>query len=95
MQMITDATEKYNYFVEMTDTYGGEANYGWVHRFLVSAKSFQGAISKVTKETGYHARKRMDCGEMAEYRVPGACIVYFVTWATGEEHRQYSHVKFL
>ena len=27
------------YFVEMTDTFGGEANYSWVNRFLVNAIS--------------------------------------------------------
>lgn len=71
---------KHQYFVEMTDTYGGEANYSWVNRFLVTASSFQGAISKVTHKTGYRARKAMDCGDMVQYSVPGACITYFVNW---------------
>ena len=83
------------YFVEMTDTFGGEANYAWVNRFLVKATTFQGAIRKVTHETGYRARKQADYGDMAEYRVPGACIVYFVSWATGDEATQYSHLKTL
>ena len=30
---------KHQFFVEMTDTYGGEANYSWVNRFLVTASS--------------------------------------------------------
>jgi len=75
------------YFVEMTDTFGGEANYSWVNRFLVTASSFQGAISKVTRKTGYHARKVMDTGETAQYNVPGACITYFVIW-TDEAERE-------
>lgn len=75
------------YFVEMTDTFCGEANYSWVNRFLVKAASFRGAISKVTRKTGYHARKVMDCGDMAQYTVPGACITYFVNW-TDEAERE-------
>ena len=38
------------FFVEMTDTFGGEANYGWVNRFMVTAASSLGAIRKVTKK---------------------------------------------
>ena len=83
------------YFVEMTDTFGGEANYSWVNRFLVNASSFQGAISKVTRETGYKARCTGNYGDMAQYKANGACIVYFVTWATGEETNQYSNLKTL
>lgn len=75
------------FFVEMTDTFGGEANYSWAHRFLVTASSFQGAIRKVTRKTGYYARKVMDTGDMAQYKVPGACITYFVNW-TDEEERE-------
>ncbi len=30
---------KNHYFIEMTDTFGGEANYCWVHRFIVSAST--------------------------------------------------------
>jgi len=42
---------KQSFFVEITDTFGGEANYSWVKRFIVRASTFRGAISKVSKET--------------------------------------------
>ena len=29
------------YFVEVTDTFGGEVNYSWVRRYLVRAKSIR------------------------------------------------------
>lgn len=67
------------YTVEMTDTFGDEANYSWVKRFTVSAKSVLGAIRKVTKETGLPARKDYDAGDCVRYNVPNACICYFVT----------------
>ena len=28
---------KNHYYIEMTDTFGGEANYCWVNRFIVRA----------------------------------------------------------
>ena len=69
---------KQRYFVEMTDTYCGEANYSWVHRFIVTASSFRGAMRVVTRETGYYAHKVMDCGDFARYNVRGACVTFFV-----------------
>jgi len=65
--------------VEITDTFGGEANYSWVRRFDVMAKSFQGAISKVAREHGGGWHKQVECGDYAQYKMSGACIVAFVT----------------
>ena len=82
---------KHQYFVEMTDTYGGEANYCWVNRFLVTASSELGAIRKVTRKTGYRARKQYE----GRYRVPNACITYFIDEAEGNEATHYSGVETL
>ena len=73
---------KNQFFVEMTDTFGGEANYSWVNRFLVTASSELGAIRKVTTRTGYRARRGVGCGW---YNVPGACICYFVEWVDADQ----------
>ena len=70
-----------HYIVEMTDTYGGESNYSWVNRFLVTASSELGAIRKVTTRTGYRARS-VGCDR---YNVPGACICYFVEWVDADQ----------
>ena len=80
------------YFVEMTDTFSGDANYSWVRRFLVQSVSMRGAISKVTRETGYHARVDYDCGDMARYNAVGACICYFVSDSTGRESEMFSGI---
>ena len=79
-------TTKSQFFVEMTDTYGGEANYCWVNRFLVTASSERGAISKVTRKTGYHARNA-GCDR---YDVPGAAICYFVQWIDADDAQRYA-----
>ena len=83
---------KQTYFVEVTDTFGGDANYSWVNRFLVRAVSMRGAISKVTRETGYHARVRYDCGDVTRYDATSACICYIVSEAEGQETEVYSRI---
>ena len=82
------------FYVEMTDTFGGEANYSWVNRFIVNANTFLGAIRKVTRETGYPAKCVMDCGDSKRYDVPGAAICYFVEYAD-EYHAQQSRIVYL
>lgn len=69
------------YYVELTDTYGGEANYSWVKRFLVKAETMRGAMRKVSRETGYAARKDFGNDTTARFNVPGACLCYFAEWA--------------
>lgn len=68
------------FFVEVTDTYAGDANYCWVHRFKVHASSFRGAIRKVSREMGLSsARKTWDYMDTARYDFKGAAICAFVT----------------
>jgi hypothetical protein len=44
------------YFVEVTDMYGGEANYSWVTRHVIRAKSERGAISALARRSGLNWR---------------------------------------
>ena len=80
------------FFIEVTDTYGGEANYCWVHRFKVHASSFKGAIRKVSREMGLSARINGNYGDMARYDFKGTAICAFVMpYEDQAEH--YSNVK--
>ena len=69
------------YYVELTDTFAGEANYSWVSRFKVHASSVMGAIRKVSKEAGFQGRlvKDFDAGDLVRYNVRGAALCLFVT----------------
>jgi hypothetical protein len=79
------------YAVELTDTFGGDANYSWVRRSKVSApefdtrepKGYQRTIMRRAKAavgmTGVKGvTERVGCG--FEFRPYGACVVMFVTW---------------
>ena len=61
------------YYFEMTDTYGGESNYSWVHRFKVEAKSFHGALCKLSREVGCNFKKTYD----NRWDAKNACICLF------------------
>ena len=88
------------YYVEVTDTYGGEANYSWVKRFKVHASSIQGAIRKVSTtlgmysrkayDTGMYSRKAYDTGDMIRYDFKGVAICAFVSGY--EDQAEYLYV---
>ncbi len=80
------------FFVEVTDTYGGEANYCWVQRFKVHASSFTGAIRKVSREMGMRSRINGNYGDMARYDFKGAAICAFVM-PYEDQAEKYSYVK--
>ena len=76
---------KNHYFIEMTDTFGGEANYCWVDRFIVSASSERGAMRKVAKKTGFAVRN-VGCDR---WDAVGACVCYFVEWIDAADIQHY------
>lgn len=76
---------KNHYFIEMTDTFGGEANYCWVNRFIVSASSPRGAMRKVANKTGFAVRNA-GCDR---WDAVGACVCYFVEWIDAADIRGY------
>ena len=67
---------KNRYYIEMTDTYGGEANYCWVNLFIVSASTPRGAMRRVCTRTGDRVRN-VGCDRWDSRT---ACICYFVEW---------------
>ena len=71
---------KHKYFIEMTDTFGGEANYCWVNRFIVSASSPRGAMRKVCARTGGKVRCEDRYNEPQTWDSVIGCIRYFVEW---------------
>jgi hypothetical protein len=82
-------TSNAKFFVEVTDTYGGEANYAWVHRFLVNATTERGAMTKVARQTGYRFRKDWGSSDLSRYKARGAHVCAFLSHFD-EHHAQYS-----
>lgn len=69
--------------IEVTDTFGGEANYCWVKRYQVKARSFRGAITALAKQYGGGWRLDYNSGGQARYNLKGAAVCAFVEYAEG------------
>lgn len=78
------------YRVEVTDTFGGEANYSWVHRHelpyfpaqpdgFVKRSQLVRAAKKAEGWTGVRC-DTVDMGDTIEVRPRGACMVMFIHW---------------
>lgn len=68
---------------EMTDTFGGEANYSWVRRGEVSlpeGASDLALVRRVKKALGLEGVRcqRESYGEQIVLRPVGACVVVFI-----------------
>jgi hypothetical protein len=71
---------------ELTDTYGGEANYCWVNRFTLTLPldySDARVMRAAKRAAGYSnvPGSSMSYGDMLEYRPRGQCVVLFVNSA--------------
>jgi hypothetical protein len=64
---------KKTYFVEVTDTYGGETNYCWIRRYAVQATTERGAMRVVGNHEGYAMRN-----DGWRWDFVGACICAYV-----------------
>lgn len=80
------------YFVELTDTFGGEANYSWVTRFKVHASSIVSAVRKVSKQTGLNFRKQWDSGDLVRYDSKSGATCLFVSAYEDQAERMF-HVE--
>lgn len=69
--------------IEVTDTFGGDANYCWVKRGTTRATSRRGIISAVKRVAGWRCRVRVEeWGDTIVVRPTqssGVCQIAFVT----------------
>ncbi len=76
----------HTYHCELTDTFGGEANYSWVRRATITVPDDASDATIVRRAkaalgmTGDRCR-RDDCGGDIVLRPIGACRVAFITFA--------------
>ena len=71
------------YSVELTDTFGGEANYSWVHRVEITVPEHSSnrlIVRRAKKALDVIARHiTSDMGDELWLNFPGHCIVMFIT----------------
>ena len=81
------------FFVEVTDVYGGEANYSWVTRHKVRASTMRGAVNRVSRDSGLHWHCVGDYGDQKRFdSASGATCLFVSDWSDGE-HGELFHVN--
>ena len=75
-------TENIKFEAEITDTFGGEANYSWVHRETFEAPkdaSTSLLVRRAKRALGYGGRgDTEDFGETIQHKFRGVCWVMFI-----------------
>ena len=71
--------------IEVTDTFGGEANYAWVRRYILTLPMIASdlAVVRQTKKLIGWTHKRCvreTHGDMLVLRPQGECVVCFITF---------------
>lgn len=66
--------------IEITDTFGGEANYSWVTRHEIKAKSMLGAVQKLSRMSGLHWRIVGDYGDTRRYDSKSCATCAFIEY---------------
>lgn len=75
------------YNIEVTDTFGGEANYCWVKRGTTKARSRRGLINAAKALAGWHGWCRVVVESFGDGLIvrptqsSGVCQIAFVTYA--------------
>lgn len=83
------------FLVEVTDTFGGEANYSWVTRHRVRASTIRGAVIRVNRDSGLGLRRVADYGDCIRYDSrSGATCAFVSEWDDGA-HGELSHINYL
>lgn len=77
------------YDIEVTDTFGGEANYSWVKRFTIPDRPRESTLALVRRAKKAAGLNGVKCdtsnyGDLWQLDVRGACIVAFITWVEPE-----------
>jgi hypothetical protein len=73
--------------IEITDTFGGEANYSWVVRGTSKATTRRGILKAVKQLAGWPGRVKVDYNYGDDMRISpakGICQTAFVYWDDNE-----------
>lgn len=86
------------FYVELTDTFGGEANYSWVTRVKVQARNLKHAVRRFSRDAGFTGRVCFDYEIPDEfgtrrYNIRGAAMCFFISHWDDDAHGDYFHVR--
>ena len=74
------------FYIEVTDTFGGEANYSWVTRHVIKAKSVRGAMVRLARLSGIRWRCKDRYVDQCRYDSKSGATCAFVQVYDAEQH---------
>ena len=81
------------FFVEVTDTFGGEANYSWVTRHKVKASTIRGAVIRLNRDSGLGFHKTIDMGDTVRYDSRSGATCAFIEEWDNEQHGKIGRIN--
>jgi len=81
------------WFIEVTDTFGGEANYSWVTRIKVQAPTMRGAVNRFSRDSGARWQCVGDYGDSRRYDSRSGATCFFIQSWDDETHGEYLRVQ--
>lgn len=82
------------FYIEVTDTFGGEANYSWVTRHIVRANTERGAINRFSRMSGMNWRCVSNYGDSKRYDSASGATCYFIQDYDPETTANPEHYRF-
>ncbi len=77
------------FFIEVTDVFGGEANYSWVTRHIIRATTQRGAVNKFSRLSSMEWRAVYS----DRYDSKSGATCYFISEYDHDAHSQFSHYR--
>ena len=77
------------FFIEVTDTFGGDANYAWVTRHVIRAKTQRGAVNRFSRLSGMNWHCVDAYSDTARYDSHSGATCYFIEGYDPESHGRY------
>ena len=82
------------FYVQVTDTFGGEANYSWVTRHKVRASSERGAIVRINRHSGLGFRRTGDYEDCLRFDSrSGATCAFVSEWDDSYADETYARIN--
>lgn len=77
------------FYVELTDVYGGEANYSWVTRHVIRGRTMRGAIQRFSRMSGLNWHRVADYGDQKRYDSDSGATCFFIEQFDHENHADF------
>ena len=81
------------YYIEVTDTYGGEANFSWVTRHIIKAKTLLGAVQRFSKLSGMSWHCVDSYCEPKRFDSRSGATCYFIQGIDAEELQSFYKLR--